>query len=134
MADYGKLNFSSSFNPTSAFPLDARCHFDSITAAQEAALTAQEVGSTDSVYYIGQTLVVVENGRASLFIIQPDKSLLEIGNGGGIVGSQVDYNASVINKPHINGVELKGDLTSEILKLQGLMKPLTNYDIDEIFN
>ena len=33
MAEFGKLNFSVSFNPTSAFPLDARCYFETLTAA-----------------------------------------------------------------------------------------------------
>lgn len=47
-------------------------------------------------------------------------------------GSITSYN-SLLDKPSINGVELKGDLTSEILKLQSLMKPLSNYDIEEMF-
>ena len=34
--DFGKLNFSTSFNPTSAFPIDARSYFESLEAAQQA--------------------------------------------------------------------------------------------------
>jgi hypothetical protein len=67
--DFGKLNFSTSFNPTSAFPLDARSYFESYSAAVEAARTAVEAGGTDSVYYYGQTLVVVEDGIANFYII-----------------------------------------------------------------
>jgi hypothetical protein len=31
--DFGKLEFSVSFNPTSAFPLDARSYFESLESA-----------------------------------------------------------------------------------------------------
>ena len=73
--NFGKLNFSVSFNPTSAFPLDARSYFESYDAAVVAAQKAVPVGSSEAVYYYGQTLVVVENGKASFYIIQPDNSL-----------------------------------------------------------
>ena len=79
MADFGKLNFSVSFNPTSAFPLDARYYFSTLAAAQEAAKTAVEVGSAESVYYIGQNLVVVESDKATLYVIQPNKELKAVG-------------------------------------------------------
>ena len=75
MADFGKLNFSVSFNPTSAFPLDARYYFDSLAAAQEAASTAVEVGSAEGVYHYGMNLVVVEDGTATMYMIQPSKTL-----------------------------------------------------------
>lgn len=75
MAEFGKLNFATSFNPTSAFPLDARSYFESLEAAQAAASSAVEVGSADSVYHYGETIVVVENGKATSYIIQPDKTL-----------------------------------------------------------
>lgn len=51
---------------------------------------------------------------------------------GSRTGGTNDYN-KLVNKPSINGVELSGDLTSEILKLQSLMQPLSNYDIEEMF-
>ena len=78
--DFGKLNFSTSFNPTSAFPLDARCYFESLTLAEEAAATAAPAGDTNTVYYYGMTLCVVENEAATLYIIQPDKTLEEVGS------------------------------------------------------
>ena len=72
---FGKVNRSVAFNPTSAFPLDARSYFESYEAAALAAASAEPVGSTNTQYYIGQTLVVVENGKDSTYIIQPTKSL-----------------------------------------------------------
>lgn len=76
--NFGKLNFSVSFNPTSAFPLDARSYFESYADAVAAAALAVPAGSTDAVYYYGQTLVVVENSKASFYIIQPDNTLSSI--------------------------------------------------------
>ena len=79
MIDFGKLNFSVSFNPTSAFPLDARYYFDSKTAADTAAAGAVEVGSADGTYYIGENIVVVENNTATMYLIGPDKKLAPVG-------------------------------------------------------
>lgn len=76
--NFGKSNRSIAFNPTSAFPLDARGYFESYEAAVAAALLAKEVGSTETVYYYGQTLVVVENEIATLYLIQPDNTLKPI--------------------------------------------------------
>lgn len=76
--NFGKGNRSVAFNPTSAFPLDARSYFESYDAAVDAAALAKEVGSSESVYYYGQTLVVVENNKATLYVIQPDNSLAPI--------------------------------------------------------
>ena len=73
--DFGKLEFSVSFNPTSAFPLDARSYFESLSAAQAAAASAKEAGSTESLYYYGQTIVVVEENVATFYVIQPDNTL-----------------------------------------------------------
>lgn len=82
MKEFGKLNFSVGFNRTSAFPLDSNGYFESLQDARSAAQTAVEVGNSDSAYYIGQTLTVVENNISKTYIIQPDKSLKEIGSGG----------------------------------------------------
>ena len=41
MADFGKLNFAVSFNPQTAFPLDARYYFSTLGAAQAAAAADQ---------------------------------------------------------------------------------------------
>lgn len=79
--DYGKLNFSVALNPTSAYPTDPRAYFESLAAAQAAAASAVEVGSSDGVYYIGHPVVVVENGTASMYVIQPDKTLAPVGSG-----------------------------------------------------
>lgn len=79
MGEFGKLNFSVGFKKTSAFPLDVDSYFTSLEEAQQAASTAVEPGSADSVYYIGQTLVVVENGSSASYNIQPDKTLKPIG-------------------------------------------------------
>lgn len=76
--NFGKLNFSVSFNPTSAFPLDARSYFESYSDAVRAASSAGPAGNTNSVYYYGQTLVVVENNLASFYIIQPNNTLSSI--------------------------------------------------------
>lgn len=77
--EFGKLNFSVSFNPTSAFPLDARSYFESYDAAVAAAATADVAGSSTTTYYYGETIAVVENGVATLYTIQPDKTLSQVG-------------------------------------------------------
>ena len=77
MADFGKLNFSVSFNPTSAFPLDARCYFTSLALAKAAAATAEEAGSTNTVYYYGQKLLVDDGTTSKWYTIQRDGTLRE---------------------------------------------------------
>jgi hypothetical protein len=67
--NFGKLDFDVSLNLTAAFPLDARSYFESLSAAELAAASAEEVGSTNTVYYYGQTIAVVENNIATLYII-----------------------------------------------------------------
>lgn len=79
MAEFGKLNFAVAFNPQTAFPLDARYLFTSLAEAQEAAKEAVEVGSSTGTYFFGQNIVVVENQEATLYVIQPDKSLKPVG-------------------------------------------------------
>ena len=78
MADFGKLNFSVSFNRTSAFPLEANSYFNNYTEAEQAAQTAVEPGSADSAYYIGQTLTVADGTDCNLYIINPDQSLKQL--------------------------------------------------------
>lgn len=77
MADFGKLNFAVAFNPQTAFPLDSRTLFYSLAEAKAAAATAERAGSTDTVYYYGMHLVVVDEakGTARQYIIQANKSL-----------------------------------------------------------
>ena len=78
--NFGKVNRSASFNPTSAFPLDARYYFETLAAATEAVKGAVEVGSSEGTYFYGENVVVVENGKATLYLIQPDKTLTEVGS------------------------------------------------------
>lgn len=80
MAEFGKLNFAVAFNPQTAFPLDARYYFDTLAAAQEAAASAVEVGSATGTYFYGQNIAVVESGTATLYVIQPDKTLKPVGS------------------------------------------------------
>ena len=79
MIDFGKLDFAVSFSPLTAFPLDARYYFESLASANLAAQSAVEVGSSDGRYFFGENIVVVENGEAKMYIIQPDRSLKEVG-------------------------------------------------------
>lgn len=84
MADFGKLNFSTSFKPTSAFPLDARCYFESLELAKTAAATAEEAGSKNTIYHYGMKLLVDDGTTTKWYTIQRNRTLLEEGSGGGI--------------------------------------------------
>ena len=77
--NFGKINRSAAFDPTTAFPLDARSYFESLELAQAAAQSAKKAGSQDTVYYYGQTLVVVENDLATFYMIQTNNTLIPIG-------------------------------------------------------
>lgn len=112
MADFGKLNFSVSFNPTSAFPLDARCYFNSLALAKAAAATAEEAGSTSTVYYYGQKLLVDDGKTSKWYTIQRDRTLLEDGAGGGSSGGGTEFttdNSLILE----NGV-LRVNTTNEV--------------------
>ena len=93
MAEFGKLNFAVSFNPQTAFPLDARSYFESYEAAAAAAAKADVAGSSTTTYYYGQQVVVVENNTATLYVIQPDKTLGELGGKVAINPNAFAYNA-----------------------------------------
>lgn len=99
--DFGKLNFSTSFNPTSGFPIDARTYFESFTAAQAAAATAEAAGSSNTVYYFGQILTVYEEGAVSAYQISGDGTLVKL----------AETTAS-------------GDLEGDIIELQGQVATL----------
>lgn len=82
MADFGKLNFQVAFNPTTAFPLDARCYFEgdnALTAAQAAAAIAEDVGSKNTVYHYGMKILVNQNGVYTWYKITTSKTLEEEG-------------------------------------------------------
>ena len=57
---------------TSAFPMDARTYFESYADAQEAAASAAQQGSKDTIYYFGMSLVVYENDIVTEYIIVKD--------------------------------------------------------------
>lgn len=80
MADFGKLNFAVAFNPQTAFPLDARYYFSTFAEAQAAAAAAVEVGSSEGTYFFGENICVVTGSAATLYIIQPDKTLKPVGS------------------------------------------------------
>lgn len=117
MADFGKLNFNISLKPTSAFPLDARCYFESLADAEAAAATAEEAGSTNTIYYYGQKLVVVANGVATWYTIQPDKTLKKDGSGDENTNSG-DMLKSVYDTNN-NGKVDHADTAANALKLGG---------------
>lgn len=100
MADFGKLNFAVAFNPQTAFPLDARTLFYSYEEAVAAARTAERAGSTNTVYYWGMRVTVVDEEKMSArqYIIQPGGRLIGVsfsgesggdGDGGGISTDQL---------------------------------------------
>ena len=124
MSDFGKLNFSVALNPTSAFPLDARCYFESLVDAEAAAATAEAAGSTNTVYYYGQKLVVVDGDTATWYTIQPDKTLKVDGTGSGSQGKSA-YEVAVDN-----GFE--GTVTEWLASLKGDDYLLTDSDKSDI--
>lgn len=122
MAEFGTLDFAVSFSPTTAFPLDSRYYFESLEEANNAASKAVPAGSSDGKYFFGENVVVVADGKATMYIIQPDKTLSEVGEGS---SAQQDY-AVLSNKPSIGGVELNGDMTLDDL---GIKQEYTASDI-----
>lgn len=74
-----KLGWSNSFDRDGGYPLDFAAWFGSYEAAQAAAKTAEEVGSTASKYYYGMQLYVFDGTTAKTYLIQGNKSLKEIG-------------------------------------------------------
>lgn len=82
MTDFGKLNFSTSFNPTSAFPLDARVLFSSLEEAQAAATSAEAPGSKNTQYFFGQKLLVLTETTAQWYKITPQNTLEKEGGSG----------------------------------------------------
>lgn len=88
MADFGKLDFAVSFNPLTAFPLDARTLFYSFDDAVAAATKAKRAGSTDTIYYYGMHITVVdmEKETARQYVIQPGGRLLGVAFSGESTG------------------------------------------------
>lgn len=98
---FGTLDFAVAFNRQTAFPLDAKSYFESLDLATAAAASAQEAGSSETTYYFGQTIAVVENGKATLYVIQPDKTLKE-------VGGNIVINENVFEKDENGALNLLG--------------------------
>lgn len=99
--DFGKLDFAVAFNRQTAFPLDAKSYFESLESAQAAAQSADSAGSKTTTYYFGQQIAVVESGVATLYIIQPDKTLKE-------VGGKIDVNENVFEKTSDGKLDIIG--------------------------
>lgn len=98
---FGTLDFAVAFNRQTAFPLDAKSYFESLELATAAAASAQEAGSSETTYYFGQTIAVVENSKATLYVIQPDKTLKE-------VGGNIAINENVFTKDEDGTLNLLG--------------------------
>lgn len=113
--DFAKLDFAVSFSPQTAFPLDARSYFESLEAAQAAALAAVPAGSNKGVYYYGQTVVVVENDKASFYIIQPDKTLSSIAG-----ATSISVNTDLFEYDDNGNLSLKGFDTEALGKVMSV--------------
>lgn len=98
---FGTLDFAVAFNRQTAFPLDAKSYFESLELATAAAASAQEAGSSETTYYYGQTVAVVESGKATLYVIQPDNTLKE-------VGGNIVINENVFSKDADGSLNLLG--------------------------
>lgn len=99
--NFGTLDFAVAFNRQTAFPLDAKSYFESLELATAAAASAQEAGSSETTYYYGQTIAVVANSKATLYVIQPDKTLKE-------VGGNIAINKNVFAKDEDGALNLLG--------------------------
>ena len=103
--DFGVLDFAVGINRLTAFPLDPKSYFESYDAAVAAAATAEPAGSTNTVYYYGNPVVVVENGKAKIYQIQPDKTLSG-------VGEEIIINENVFTKDAEGKLSLYGFATA----------------------
>lgn len=74
------LSYAVALKPDGAFPLDARSYFGSYDEAVVAASKAKPAGSTESVYFYGQQIYVVENDVVTTYLIQVDGTLKEVGS------------------------------------------------------
>ena len=99
--DFGVLDFAVGLNRLTAFPLDPKSYFESYDAAVAAAATAEPAGSTNTAYYYGNPVVVVENGKAKIYQIQPDKTLSG-------VGEEIVINENVFTKDAEGKLSLYG--------------------------
>ena len=103
--DFGVLDFAVGLNRLTAFPLDPKSYFESYDAAVAAAATAEPAGSTNTAYYYGNPVVVVENNKAKIYQIQPDKTLSG-------VGEEIVINENVFTKDADGKLSLYGFATA----------------------
>lgn len=82
IANLPKLNFSVPLAMTAALPVEHNAYFNSYDEAVAAAATAEAPGSSNTVYYYGQKIVVVGEASADLYIVQPDGTLKPAGGSG----------------------------------------------------
>ena len=132
--DFGKVNRSVAFNPTSAFPLDARSYFESYELAEAAAASAEPVGSTNTQYYIGQQLTVVENGIVTFYTIQPSKKLEQVGKSTPIDENLFEYDENgnltlAGSKEADEGSQLSIDENGKLV----WVKPIDAYTKSEVY-
>lgn len=79
MGTFNSIDRAAAINPKTAFPLDARIYFESLTEAEAAASTAVAVGGDASVYYVGQILQVIDNGAVNAYQITSEQELKPLG-------------------------------------------------------
>lgn len=89
MAEFGKLPFQVAFDPSTGFILDARQYFESYEAALEAAKSAKEMGSKETVYYYGMQLLVDDGTDAIWYRITRSNTLVPLVSGDGSGGSDL---------------------------------------------
>lgn len=104
-----KLNFSVALSMQGAFPVEANAFFKTYDEAYQAALQAEEPGSTNTIYYYTQILHVTEGAQAGLYEIikGPDdgqNTLLKIDNIGGGGGGGVEFTTNETLTLDINNV------------------------------
>lgn len=96
--NFGKGNRAIAFNPTSAFPLDARTYFESYSEALAKAQTAEEVGSTNTQYHYGMKLLVKDGNTFTWYKIVKGSPYLEAeGTGGGNGEGEYDGDTGTID-------------------------------------
>ena len=117
MADFGKINRSAAFNPTSAFPLDARSYFESYAAALAAAKQAEAVGSTNTVYHYGQLLLVYEGGACTWYTITPGGNLEPVGSGEGAALPELDDTLKIDSATGKLGVNMATEVADKTLPI-----------------
>lgn len=88
-----KLNFSVALSMQGAFPVEANAFFKTYEEAYQAALQAEEPGSTNTIYYYTQILHVTEGAQAGLYEIikgvdDGQNTLLKIDTTGGGGGTE----------------------------------------------